>query len=159
VSFSYTGDPSNSSKDAVRFLLGDTTENTAVFQDEEIEWLLSINSNVWLAAAMGADNAASYYVNSAGGGSGVKTKTVGALSISYEGAKERAEGYRSLAKSLRMNAALNMNMVGLYSGGISVSDKKQNEQDSDWDRPAFTRGMHDWSGADLPPKEFRSTST
>lgn len=159
MSFSYTGDPSHSSKDAVRFLLGDTTESTAMFSDEEITWLLMNNSNQYIAAAIAADTAAQKYVNIMGGGSGVKTKTVGALSISYDSAKERVDTYSALSRKLRILAATNSNLAGIYSGGISIADKKSNEQDTDWDKPAFTRGMHDWPGSDLPPSQFLSTST
>lgn len=40
MSFSYAGDPSMSEIDECRFVLGDTDANEALFQDEEIEYLI-----------------------------------------------------------------------------------------------------------------------
>lgn len=158
MAFTYSGDPGASNLDAVRFLLGDTVEATAQLADAEILWLLTQNTNVYFAAALAADKVAAKYTISSGGGSGVKTKTVGALSISYESAKERSEEYRTMATSLRFQGAITGGWLP-YSGGISKSDKETREQDSDWDRPAFSRGMHDNPGSDLPPLQFQSTST
>lgn len=155
MAFTYSGDPSASSRDAVRFLLGDTVEAQAVFSDEEIAWALTQNANVYFAAAVIADSAVAQF--SGGNESDVKTKTVGALSISY-GSKEKAEEYRALGRSLRVRGAINSE-IRPYSGGISVSDKKLEEQDTDWDKPAFARGMHDYPGVDLKPLEMATTST
>lgn len=41
MSFSYSGDPSDSALDECRFLLGDTNEGAPIMQDEEIEYLIS----------------------------------------------------------------------------------------------------------------------
>jgi hypothetical protein len=155
MAFTYSGDPSASSRDAVRFLLGDTTESNAQLSDAEIEWLLTKNTNVFFAAALAADKIGAKYTVSSGGGSGVKTKTVGALSISYETAKEKAEEYRKMSSQLRVQGALTSSWQA-YSGGISKSDKRSRESDTDWDRPSFSRGMHDYPGSDYTG---RSTST
>lgn len=40
MSFSYSGDPSSSSLDAARFLLGDTDSSNPIMQDEEIQYIL-----------------------------------------------------------------------------------------------------------------------
>lgn len=40
MSFSYSGDPSASSLDAMRFLIGDTDKNAPVMQDEEIQYII-----------------------------------------------------------------------------------------------------------------------
>lgn len=40
MSFSYSGDPSNSEIDAVRFKLGDTSPVQPLLQDEEIQYLV-----------------------------------------------------------------------------------------------------------------------
>lgn len=40
MSFSYSGDPSNSLVDRCRFELGDTSEDNYIMQDEEIEFLI-----------------------------------------------------------------------------------------------------------------------
>lgn len=49
MSFSYSGDPSTSSLDECRFLIGDTDEHNYLFQDEEIDYIIAqsgSNSNL-----------------------------------------------------------------------------------------------------------------
>ena len=41
MSFSYSGDPSNSQLDECRFLIGDTDEKNPLFNDEEINYIIS----------------------------------------------------------------------------------------------------------------------
>lgn len=45
MSFSYSGDPSESKLDECRFLLGDTNETAPILQDEEIGYLMSQANN------------------------------------------------------------------------------------------------------------------
>lgn len=45
MSFSYSGDPSNSALDAVRFKLGDTSPVQPLLQDEEITYLVDTTSS------------------------------------------------------------------------------------------------------------------
>lgn len=156
MTWSYSGDPSASTRDAVRFLLGDTDDTDQVFSDEEIDWLLTETNNVYYAAAMAAE-AVSSSLQTSQSNDGVSTKTVGALSISYNNA-ERAKEFRDLARSLRVRGALNGTLV-IYSGGISKADKLTREQDSDWDKPDFARGMFDYPGSELKPLEMATTST
>lgn len=132
--FTYGGNPAANTRDAVRFLLRDTVESQARISDEEIAWLLSENgNNVYNAAIAGADNIASSFSSQA------RTKTVGALSITYEAS---AVEYRQLAKDLRLRR-IRLGSFIPYSGGISVSDKQTNQDDTDWDKPSFSRGMDD----------------
>lgn len=53
MSFTYSGDPSTSTLDAIRFALGDTVEELALLQDEEINYLITQypNKSGLLAAA------------------------------------------------------------------------------------------------------------
>lgn len=45
MSFTYSGDPSASKLDAVRFALGDTDASQPLLQDEEINYLISMYPN------------------------------------------------------------------------------------------------------------------
>ena len=40
MSFSYSGNPSNSALDEARFLVGDTDPNNPIMQDEEIQYII-----------------------------------------------------------------------------------------------------------------------
>lgn len=152
MTWTYSGDPAYSNRDAVRFLIRDTNTSDQLLQDEEIAWLLSQNSNNVYKAAM-----ASAYAVSAKFSNQAVTKTVGALSLSYQA---RSEHYKSLALSIK-NQYLSVGATfAPYSGGISVSDKQTEEQDTDWDKPAFSRNLHRNVGVDGRRNEIAlSTST
>lgn len=45
MSFTYSGDPSKSSLDAARFLIGDTDETSPIMQDEEIQYIIDTHGN------------------------------------------------------------------------------------------------------------------
>lgn len=54
---------------------------------------------------------------------------------------QRAKAYHEKAKYLRAQAAINGALPGV--GGVSISDKRTNDQDSDRVPPAFWRNMTD----------------
>lgn len=54
MAWSYSGDPSTSPKDEVRFLIGDTSEDDPLLQDGEIAYLLDQCGGSALAAAVAA---------------------------------------------------------------------------------------------------------
>jgi hypothetical protein len=76
----YSGDPATSDKDAVRFLIGDTGPDTFHFSDPEIEYLVSTQGNIYLAAAMACDKITTLLTS---GGLVLTSKSVGGLSESY----------------------------------------------------------------------------
>lgn len=142
ATWTYSGDPRSSPRDAVRFLIRDTNEADQHLSDEEIAFLLGASgNNPWRAAVLGADRlAADYAARSA---SGVSQKTVGPLSISYS-FSEAAQSFREIGADLRRQAALGFGSAfAAYSGGISKADKDSAEADTDWDQPYFTSGMHE----------------
>lgn len=149
----YSGDPSVSSRDAVRFLIRDTNTADALIQDEEIDWLLSeAANNIYAAAIQAAESVvASYSVQGSSGE--VTTKSVGALSISRKTGFEVAKEYRAIVGDLKRRQALNTT-IRPYAGGISVADKDVNAADEDWDKPAFTRKMHDFPHSEVWREEL-----
>jgi len=136
VTWSYGGDPSVTTKDAVRFYLGDTNSQDQQLSDEEIAYLLSEeNDNPIRAAARGAENVAAYYARQV-------SKSVGGLSLS---AGFRMANYQKLAERLwrRASMATNGSLAVPYAGGISHADKDSREDNSDRVEPAFSRELHD----------------
>lgn len=91
-------------------------------------------NNVYMAGSGAADQISARLSNQ------VRTKTVGALSITYAA---RAQDYRNLATDLERHAA-KKTALAIYSGGISRADKDLQEDDTDWDQPAFARGLFDF---------------
>jgi len=99
MAWTYSGDPANSNRDAVRFLCGDTDTTNQQINDAEIAFLLSQwNSNTYLAAAFACDAIAGIYASKAD-----SSRSVGDLSISTQFASQsktfldRATNLRSMA--------------------------------------------------------------
>jgi hypothetical protein len=130
MAWTYSGDPSSSTRDAVRFLIGDTDTTDQLLQDEEIDYILSLRTNVHLAAAECAGAISAKFSRYA-------SKSVGDLRISYG---DRKRQYDELVRQLRRRANL---AVAPVCTSISVSDKEGNEEDTDLVKPAIKIGMHD----------------
>lgn len=124
MSFNYKGDPSTSNIDAVRFLLGDVDEDSYEFEDEEISWGLTQETDIWFAAALLADTRVAKY-------SGQPTsKTIGETSVTYG---DRTMKFTSLASQLR--SSRRQMAVTPWAGGWKKSQK--DAMDADDDRRAF----------------------
>lgn len=139
MAWSYSGDPSRSDKDAVRFRLGDTDVNHQQVSDGEITYTLaeksdSIPSTV-LALAIALRNKYAPYVNE-------KTDRV---SIEYG---QMFEHFKALVKEIKRDSALT---AMPFAGGISVGDKAARVDDTDRVKPKFTKDLHEHS--DLGPSE------
>ena len=135
---SFTYEPGNLADDdvtRVRFLTHDTV-SPGVLADEEIEWLVSQENNIYLAAASAAETMAAKF-------SADKGKTVGDLSL-FSG-NDQAAGCRALAKSLRMQAVRHLTVTPI-STGQSIDDKQTNEDDLDLTPHYFRVGQHDNPG-------------
>lgn len=115
----------------VRFLIGDTDLNAGmVLQDEEIEWLLTQEANVYMAAAEAADKIIVAMRGATSGTSGAITrKRIGQTDISYANGKTSKE-YETLAGMLRRRGRGHQL---IFAGGISAADKLS--RDLDTDRP------------------------
>lgn len=137
----YGGSPSTSNTDAVRLYIYDTSTSSGsnIFQDAELTYFINANSNILYAAAAAADAAAGKF---SGTGS-ASMKKVGDLQISYGGGNP-ASAYRQLAQNLRMQAAMGLKP---YVGGITISDKNNEEADTDRVAPGVSIGMHDYETA------------
>lgn len=100
MSWTYTNDPGNVARDAVRFLSGDTDENNQQASDEEIAFLLTeVNNDRYLAAAGVCEAAAGRVSTKAN-----ESKKVGDLSISASYA-DQARNFTERAGALRAQAA------------------------------------------------------
>lgn len=146
--YTYSGDPSVSDKDAVRFLCQDTdVDDNPRISDEEINWLLTQNSNVWLAAAQCADEIAGYWAR-------VTNVWIGPLKIERS---EMVTFYQAVAARLRQSA-------GRMTGGGPVfypadqTEYQNTNGGSGGPQHIFKVGMDDfpgysefWPPYDLPP--------
>lgn len=126
MSWSYSGNPAASSRDAVRFAIGDTLTSDQQITDEEIDFVLSTQPSITLAAIECCDHLIGLYAR-------LVSQSVGSISVSYA---ERQKNYVGLRRRLAHRLA-----PVPYAGGISIADKTSNEEDTDWDYPSIYRGM------------------
>lgn len=126
----YSGNPADSDKDAVRFWIEDTAATFAL-TDEEIAYVLTIYPNPMAAAAACARALAAKYAK-------LVDKEVGDLKIKYS---QRGTAYLALAERLEAQSGL----VGLvpYGGGISIADMQAVDLDSDRPAPPIRIGQFD----------------
>lgn len=129
MTWSYGGDPSNSSTDRVRFLCGDTDTNNQQVTNEEISFLLSeTNSDAYLAAAGACEAMASKSATKAD-----YSRSVGDLSLSTQYAShstnllKRAEALRSQASrrrppSVNFYTDDNDNVFGAMIFSVGIDD-------------------------------------
>ncbi len=148
ISWEYSGDPATSTKDAVRFLLGDTVEADPQMQDEEIDYLLTLHADPTTAAIAGARALVGRYTAQA-----VKSKSVGDLRIEFE---DRAKAFRDLAKTLSSTAASGVVPIPVATG-IRRSGKEAAQDDADRVAPTITIAMDDREPI-RDPKDLRLES-
>jgi len=130
MSWSYSGDPSGSKGDAVRFEIPDTDESRQLVSDEEIAYALSEESGIIGAAARCCEIVARRYTQQA-------DVATGDVKLTYS---KQAENLAVRAKELRAAA---QGSHAPYSGSQSVSRKEALGEDADRVVGRFSRGQFD----------------
>ena len=138
MTWNYSGDPGNSNRDSVRFLVGDTCPDDPLVQDEEIAYALSRFPKVELAAALVLRSLAAKLSREV-------TNRVGEISSNCS---DLAKAYSDRAKALDPGGiVISSSMLVLPSfGGLSISEKETLDADSDAVQPSFRKGMNDIPG-------------
>ena len=136
--WTYGGDPSASALAAIRFLTGDTDTNDQLINDEEIAW--TNNQVTGSDTATTALYEVSYRVMVAIASkfSRLADQSVGDLKVDMF---QKATNAREQAALLKQQALREGNTPTPYAGGISVSDKEIDEENSDIVQPYFSRGQ------------------
>lgn len=134
MSHTFTNNPAGSNIDLLRVLLDDTTTSASKFSDETLQWFVDNSASVWYAAAEAADTYAGVL---AGKGS----KRVGDLAVDYGGSVGE---YRAMAQRFRARGSRG---AVPFAGGITRTDKDAERADTDRVGPAFSVGMHDYTGS------------
>lgn len=120
-------------RDKVRFFIGDNDDQNKIFDDGEIDAMLSLESNIYLAAALLADQLAARYASEA-------NVSVDGLSVS---SSNKTEKYRTLAAQLRERAISTGGGIGMpFVGGISLSTMQSVDQDTDRNPSKFKIGQN-----------------
>lgn len=130
MSWTYSYNPEETPKDAVRFLIGDTDKNDPLLQDEEIKSFLDQYSNGVIYSAMRCCEAIAAKFSRR------VSESVGQIKMEFQ---QAAKAYRDMALDLRRRLAVED--VSPFAGGISVAQKIANRENAALVKPAFTRRM------------------
>lgn len=130
MTWEYSGNPASSTKDKVRFYIGDTDVNNQQFQDEEIEFMLVDGITAENVAIIAVEQLIVRYA-------GLVDRTIGSLSISYS---QKMSNYQALLKLLRKKFGI-ATYAYPYSGGVLVADKETRATDTSLVPPIFTRNQ------------------
>lgn len=136
--YSYlSSDPGSSDRSWVRLRIGDNSSADVLLYDEEIDVLLASEGGKYAAAASAARSIGARYAR--------KTdKQIGRLRISMAQASQH---YFDLADKLDTEAATAIggmdDIVVPYAGGISLSDRDSDADDTDRPEYSFIRGQFD----------------
>lgn len=134
MSWTYTRNPANSTKDAVRFLVGQTSTNDPVLiQDQEIDWAITQSGGAYAAAVLVGESMLQQYA-----GHDALSLTVGNLSETYGDRSARLQA--TLANLKRQMA---MRGVQPSAGGITVESRLAREADTSLTPHVFAVGMDD----------------
>ena len=137
MTWTYSGNPSSSAVDAIRFLIGDTDSTDPLLSNEEISW---VNLEQTGSATSTADlYTSAYYACQAIGAklSRLADKSIGDLSVSLS---QKAVAFRELAKDLQAHANRQSAPIP-YAGGLTYSDKEIDTENYDSVRPYFRSGQ------------------
>ena len=130
MTFTWTGDPSASTIEQVRAEIFDTDSTNALFTDEWIEYVLTLEHTVLNTAARLCEQLSVKY-------SSAVSRAIGPLRVDLS---DKAKFYAERAKELRKRG---MRFAEPYVGGISDAKETIFEQDSDIKQPIFSKGMMD----------------
>ena len=146
MSWSYSGDPTSSPTDAVRFEIQDTINTSPLLQDQEIQFAITTEAGVepdgGYTQAQILSSAAHCCEALVRRFSMQADTHTGSLVVTYSKA---AAGFAVRAQELRLRA---QGMQGPYTGGMSKSEKQGFLQDPDRVQPFFDRDEFNnpWAG-------------
>ena len=138
MSWTYGGDPAANARDAIRFLIGDTDTTDQLLTDEEIAWVNTESSGTSTGTTALYDAAYRCCLTIASKLAREADKQIGDLSVSMS---QRAKAYREQAASLKELSGREGGVPIPYAGGITISDKEIDEENSDLFRSWFSSGQ------------------
>lgn len=127
-------DTLSTDRDLVRILIGDTNTNDQLMSNESIDKVLTLQTNVNLAAARCCEMIAAKYARQ------VNTTN---MSLSVQAA-DRYAHYIELATTLRdQDVSEAIQYATIKPGGLTISEKNTLDADTDARQPSFSIGMDD----------------
>lgn len=137
--WSYTGDPSARAIDAIRFLIGDTDSTDKLLMDDEISWInLEASGESTTSRSALYDAAYRACLAVASKLARLADKQIGDLRVSLS---QKSAGYLKQAQELKGLAMREGGVPIPYAGGISISDKEIDQDNSDLFAGWFASGQ------------------
>ena len=136
--FSYNDSDLSTDLNKVRRLIGDVNSTAGLFSDEEIEFFISEEANIYGAAAVACESLSAKFA------SGV-SKTVGKLKINLQ---QKFDHYEKLSETFKTKSKTKGG-IQLFAGGISQAQKDSEESNTDRVAPSFARDFMDFPGTGL----------
>ena len=133
MSWTYTGNPADSDRDAVRFLIGDTNCESKLASDQEIEFALGVSPIVQKAAAVVCRAIAARFSTKTSFGAGDMSKSCSDI----------AKAFADRAKELEADGNWKASFVGITLGGRKIATKEALDDDTSIVQPGFKKGMLD----------------
>lgn len=128
MSWTYSGDPSSSARDAVRFMIGDTDADRPLLSDKEIDFTLSTNLSAREAAIGCCEAIAMKFADKV-------DRRIGKTMVS---GSQVYEQYVKMAARLKCKSSAS----GVpYSGGMFEVDTNTDRNNSALKQPYFRKGM------------------
>lgn len=134
MAFSYSGDPASSSLDLVRFLIGDTVEQGALYSDAEINAILDTSASPNWAAVRLVESAIARYATKL-------DKSIDGLSVKYSQVVLNLEKLRDSLSRAAGSESLGRLGAGMYAGGISREEGRRDHLDNTMRQPKFRKGQ------------------
>lgn len=130
IQFTYGGDPANSDRDAVRFLVGDTLRERPLLDDKEVDYAIAQKKNLYMAASALACHLSARF-------SRYTSITVGSVSKDLS---KLADAFSKKAKELKSEACSNARPS---FPATTRAGKAALEADGTTANPDFRIGMFD----------------
>ena len=130
MTFTWNGDPGNSTLEEIRWYIDDTASGNVKFQDAEINYAYNQEGSVLGAAALLCEQLAAKYTKES------LSRSLGPLRIDLTAL---AENYEKKAAKYRKRAQA---YATPYAGNISKTDEETYEADTDIKQPIFEKDMH-----------------
>ncbi len=144
ITWTYSGDPSASSREAVRYMIGDTNYSDQLLSDQEIDYQLTQSGSIAIAASDCCLAIAARFARCI-------DKSVGSLSRTFS---QKHQHYLQLSADLSKKGSASP--VAPWASGWSRSGKEAVDDNTDRERTFARKGIHDNNRTDYGEKEFGS---
>jgi hypothetical protein len=131
MTWTYSGNPSASAKDAIRFSVGDTDTTDQLLSDEEIAYITTTFGSSFYGASQAALAIAAKFAR-------LMSRNIGGLSADFAA---KYQHYLELSDSIKNNEE--MFPVAPYGSGWSKSQKETIRNNDDREETFSEKGIHD----------------